>query len=67
VAGGGGVDSMLQFWLEMRGDGTNYCQKMKWRQRARLGSMGRKRDTAQRGDVCRRRGDTREGKGITQC
>jgi hypothetical protein len=46
VAGGGGVDSMLQFWLE-RGGGEMKCyQKMKQRQRAHLGSMERKRDTA---------------------
>jgi hypothetical protein len=45
VAGGGNADSMLWFWLERRGDEVNHCQKMKRRQQAYLGSMGRKRDT----------------------
>jgi hypothetical protein len=58
VAGGGGTDSMLQFWLERGGDG------MKQMQRARLGSMRRKCDTTQRHDnVDRRRGGTGEEKG----
>jgi hypothetical protein len=39
VACDGGVDSMLKFQLEMRGDGTKCYRKMKQRQRARLGSM----------------------------
>jgi hypothetical protein len=44
-----------------------HCRKLKRRQRARLGSMGRKRDTArQRGDIGRRRGGTGEGKGKRQ-
>jgi hypothetical protein len=59
-----GVDSMLQFWLERGGDGMKCCQKIKWRQRTHLGSMGRKRDMVQRrGDIGRRRGITEEGKG----
>jgi hypothetical protein len=29
VAGGGGADSMLQFWFERGDDGTKYYQKMK--------------------------------------
>jgi hypothetical protein len=38
--------------------------KIKWRQRTRLDSMVRKRDTVQRrDDVGRRRGGTGEGKG----
>jgi hypothetical protein len=45
VACGGGADSMFQFQLERRGNGTKCCQKMKRRQRARLNLMGRKRDT----------------------
>jgi hypothetical protein len=45
VASSSGADSMLQFWLERGGDGTQRCWKMKRRQRARLISMGRKRDT----------------------
>jgi hypothetical protein len=42
------MDSMLQFWLKRGYDRTKHCQKMKQRQRqrARLASMGRKRDTA---------------------
>jgi hypothetical protein len=41
-----------------------HCRKMKRMQRARLGSMGRKRDTARRhSDVVRRRSGTRERKG----
>jgi hypothetical protein len=45
VADGGGADLMLQFQLERGGDGTKWCRKMKRRQRAHLGSMGRKRNT----------------------
>jgi hypothetical protein len=52
VAGGGDVDSMFWFRLERGDDGTKRCRKMKRRQRACLGSMERKRDTARwRGDV----------------
>jgi hypothetical protein len=32
VANGGGVDSMLRFWLEGRGNGMKHCIKMKRRQ-----------------------------------
>jgi hypothetical protein len=46
VADGGGVNSILRFRLERGGDGTKSCWKMKRRQRARFGSMRRKRDTA---------------------
>jgi hypothetical protein len=64
VVGGGGADSMLQFWLEWGDDVMKRCQKMKRKQRARLDSMRRKRDTTQqRGDVDRRRDGTDEGKG----
>jgi hypothetical protein len=64
VAGGGGTYLMLQFWLERGGDMTKRCRKMKWRQRARLGSIRIKRDTTQQcDDVGRRRGGTEEGKG----
>jgi hypothetical protein len=64
VAGDGGADSMLQFLL---GDRMKRCQKIKRRQRARLGLMGRNRDTVQRhGDVGRRRWGTGEGKGKRQ-
>jgi hypothetical protein len=45
VADGGDADSMHLFRLERRGDGTKRFQKMKQRQRAQLGSMGRKCDT----------------------
>jgi hypothetical protein len=45
VAGGGDADSMLQFRLEGKDDGTKRCRKMKQRQGARLGFKGRKRDT----------------------
>jgi hypothetical protein len=46
------------------GDGIKHCQKMKWRQRARLGSMERKRDITQWHDIVdQRRDDTKEGKG----
>jgi hypothetical protein len=63
VADGGGADLMLQFQLERGGDGTKWCRKMKRRQRAHLGSMGRKRNTMRwRGDVAQRRGVTREEK-----
>jgi hypothetical protein len=52
VGCGGGADSMLQFRLKRGGNGTKCCQKMKQRQWAHLGSMGRKRDTLQqRGDI----------------
>jgi hypothetical protein len=43
VTGGGDVDLILLFRLEGGGDEMKYYQKMKWRQRAPLGSMGRKR------------------------
>jgi hypothetical protein len=67
VIDGGGVYSILQFQIEKGCDGTKRCQKMKWMQRARLGSMGRKCDTTwRRGDIDRRRGGTEEGKGRRQ-
>jgi hypothetical protein len=51
---GGWPAAVFQFWLERGGDGMKYCQKIKQRQRARLGSIGRKCDTAQqRGDMDR--------------
>jgi hypothetical protein len=63
VADDGGTNSMLQFRLERGGDRTKHYRKMKRRQRAHLGSIGRKRDrTRQRGDVDQRRGGTVEGK-----
>jgi hypothetical protein len=63
VADGSAVNSLLWFWLKRRGDRIKHCQNMKQRQRARLGSMGRKRDTVRRrDDVDRRRGGTEEGK-----
>jgi hypothetical protein len=50
------------------GDGTKHYWKMKQRQRARLDSMGRKRDTARRrGDADLRKGGTGEEKGRRQC
>jgi hypothetical protein len=45
VADGGGVDSKLKSWLERGDDEMKRCLKMKWWQQARLGSMGKKRDT----------------------
>jgi hypothetical protein len=42
IACGAGADLIYQFQLERGGDGTKYCQKIKMRQRARLGSIGRK-------------------------
>jgi hypothetical protein len=42
------MNSMLQFRLEMGGDGTNRYQNMKRRQRDHLDSMERKRDTTLR-------------------
>jgi hypothetical protein len=63
VAGSGGADSMLRFQLERGGDVMKRYRKMKQRQGARLGFMGRKCDTAQRSDdVGQRRGGTKEGK-----
>jgi hypothetical protein len=47
-----------------RDDGMKRYRKTNTRQQARLGSIERKRDTArQRGNVDRRRGSIREGKG----
>jgi hypothetical protein len=64
VAYDGGADSIFQFWLKRGGDGIKYYRKMKRRQRAHLGSMGRKRDMTQWCDeVGQWRGDTEEGKG----
>jgi hypothetical protein len=58
------VDSILRFWLESGGDGAKHCRKMKWRQQARLASMGRKRDTTQQCDnLGQRKCSTGEGKG----
>jgi hypothetical protein len=55
---------MLRFQLESRGDEMKHYQKIKERQRAYLGSMERKRDTARwRGDISQRRDNTSEGKG----
>jgi hypothetical protein len=52
VAGDSGADSMYWFRFERGGDRTKRCRKMKRRQLAHLGFMGRKRDTTQqRGDV----------------
>jgi hypothetical protein len=63
IAYGGGADSMLHFWLERESDETKHCQKMKWRQRARLGLMWRKWDTSWQCDyIGQRRGDTGKGK-----
>jgi hypothetical protein len=67
VTSGGGADSMLQFWLKRGGDKMKHCKKMKRRQQARLGSMGRKHDMGrQRGDIGQRRGGIGEGKGRKQ-
>jgi hypothetical protein len=64
VAGDSGADSMFRFRLERGGDGMKHCWKMKRRQQALLGSMGRKRDTTRRhDDVGQRRCGNREGKG----
>jgi hypothetical protein len=64
VADGGGANSMLCFQLERGGNGTKHCQKMKRRQQAHLGSMGRKRDMVQQcGNIRWRRGGTKERKG----
>jgi hypothetical protein len=42
VVGASSVDSMLQFWFEMEGDGIKYYWMMKRRRRAHLDSMRRK-------------------------
>jgi hypothetical protein len=56
------VDSMLQFTLELGGNGMKRCQKMRRRQQSRLCLMKRKRNTTRRcDDVDRRRGSTEEG------
>jgi hypothetical protein len=58
------VNLILQFRLKRGGDETKHCQKMKQRQRARLGSIGRKCDMVQqRDDIDQRRSGTEEGKG----
>jgi hypothetical protein len=52
VTGSGGVDLILQFWLERGDDGMNCYRKMKRRHRSCLGSTGTKHDTArQLGDI----------------
>jgi hypothetical protein len=64
VADGGGVHSMLQFWLERGGDEMKRYWEMEQRQQAHLSSIGRKCDMARwRGDVGRRRDSTGRGKG----
>jgi hypothetical protein len=60
VVCGGGAYSILQSRLESGGDETKRCRKKKRRQRARLGSIGRKRDTARRCDDI---GQSRDGTG----
>jgi hypothetical protein len=68
VACGGDANSMLQFWFERGGDMTKHSWKIKRRQRARLGSMGRKCDTVRScDDVGRSRCSTKEGKGRRRC
>jgi hypothetical protein len=63
VADSNGADSMIWFWFERDGDMIKRCRKIKRGQRARIGSMGMKRDMARRrGDIDRRRGGTGEGK-----
>jgi hypothetical protein len=52
VIDGGGTNLMLRFQLEMGGNGTKRCQKIK-------------RVTS--GNVDRRRGATREGNGRRRC
>jgi hypothetical protein len=55
---------MFQFWLERGDDETKHCKKIKQRQRARLGSIRRKRGKERRrDDVGWRRGGTMVGKG----
>jgi hypothetical protein len=64
VACGGGTNLMLQLRLERGDDKIKHYRKMNWRQRAHLGSMGRKRDMVRRrDDVGRRRGGTEKDKG----
>jgi hypothetical protein len=59
------MNSMLCFQLKSGGNGMKHYRKMKRRQRAHLGSMGRKRDTAHwSDDVGWRRGSTGERKGM---
>jgi hypothetical protein len=66
MAGGGGAESILQFWLERGGDRMK--MKMKWRQRTHLDSIGRKCDMARwSDDISWMRGDTREGKERRRC
>jgi hypothetical protein len=48
VADGGDTNSMLWFQLERGGDMMNHCRKTKWMERAHLGSIRRKCDTAWR-------------------
>jgi hypothetical protein len=45
MADDSGANLMLQFWLERGSGWTKRYQKIKRRQRARLASMKRKRDT----------------------
>jgi hypothetical protein len=64
VVGSSGADLMLWFQLERGGDGTKRCWKIKRRQRAHLGLMGRKRDMMWRhDDIGQKRGGIGEGKG----
>jgi hypothetical protein len=68
VADSGGADSILRFCLEGEGDGMKRCRRIKRRQRACLGSMGRKCYTTQwHGDVSRRKDSTGEGEWMRRC
>jgi hypothetical protein len=61
------TNSMLQFQLERESDGMKHYQKVKQKQRARLGSIKRKHDTTQRrGNINRRSDSTGEAKGRRQ-
>jgi hypothetical protein len=62
-----GIDLILRFQLERGCDGMKRCRKIKQMQRARLDSIGMKRDTVRwRDDVGWRRADTGDGKGRRQ-
>jgi hypothetical protein len=61
VADSVGVDSKFWFRLEWVDDGMKHFQKMKWRHRACLSSLRKKRDTAWCcSDVGQRRGKREE-------
>jgi hypothetical protein len=66
LAGNGGANSMLRFWLEKRGDEMKRCQKI-WNGDREFILVLWEGNVTWCGDVDQRRGSNREEKGRRQC